>query len=28
METMIEVTDGAVERLAKKLAETDGFEWN
>lgn len=24
---MVEGSDTAVERLAKKLAETDGFEW-
>lgn len=24
---MVEMSEAAVERLAKKLAETDGFEW-
>jgi hypothetical protein len=24
---MIEINDAEVERLAKKLVETDGFEW-
>jgi hypothetical protein len=24
---MVQITDAAVERLAKKLAEKDGFEW-
>jgi hypothetical protein len=24
---MVEISDAAVERLAKKLAEKDGFEW-
>lgn len=24
---MVQITDAAVERLAKRLAEKDGFEW-
>ena len=27
MKAMVEMSDGTVERMAKKLAEKDGFEW-